>query len=82
MTVTTKGRQAKKSEGLEFWSLFKFHKISEVTGIQRDKLYNNLKGYYDSLNSTDKKTIFDLLAPHVKKLFEYLGYSVEFTKMK
>jgi hypothetical protein len=58
---------------------FNMKLVSTITGINQDKIYNNLKGEYDSFTDQDKKQIAAALIPAVKSFFKLLGYAVEFT---
>jgi hypothetical protein len=74
-----------QSDGLneeKFYRFFNIKRISDRTGINLDKLYNNLKDFYRSIQNSevDKKKIADVLKPQVKQMFAWLGYDVEFTK--
>lgn len=64
----------------DFQKYFNINLLSRETGIQSDKIYNNLKGHYNSFNETDRKEIVNELSPRVKKLFERLGYKVVISK--
>lgn len=61
-----------------WWKFFQFNKISDGTGINRHKLYNNIKGSYSSLTPEDKGAIANLMIPKVQQFFERLGYQVTF----
>lgn len=78
--MKNKKAPAPTMEALPWWKFFQFNKISEGTGINRFKLYNNIKGTYSSLTPDDKKAIADLMAPHVISFFERLGYIVRINK--
>lgn len=66
----------------KFYKFFNFKRVIDRTGIQQDKLYNNLKNEYHSLTDEDKKNIASVLMPPIKQLFKMLGYAVEFTRKK
>lgn len=61
---------------------FNLKKVIDLTKIQPDKIYNNMRGDYDSLTLQDRKNIAAVLIPNVKKFFEKLGYLVTITPIK
>jgi hypothetical protein len=64
----------------KFFKFFNLKKVSDITGIQPDKIYNNMREDYDSLTPADCKQIAEVLKPNVVKLFQKLGYKVTFSK--
>jgi len=64
----------------KFYKFFHVYTIARALNIQSDKLYNNLKGNYDSLHK-DKDRIAKFMIPHVEQFFTYLGWSVVFKKL-
>ena len=54
-----------------------FKKVIDETGLNQDKVYNNLKDEYDSLTPADKKKIIDVLFPNLKQVFNNFGYELE-----
>jgi hypothetical protein len=71
-----------KDGGDKFYKFFNFKRVIDQTGIQQDKLYNNLKNEYHSLTDEDKKNIANVLMPPIKQLIKMLGYAVEFNRKK
>lgn len=57
---------------------FNLQKIIATTRIQQDKLYNNMKGSYDSLTTEEKKRVATCLMIPVRDMFARLGMSVSF----
>lgn len=55
--------------------IFSLNRISLVTGINKDKLYNNAKGSSKSMNLTDKEKqqIKDVINEAKKDFFDLLG---------
>jgi hypothetical protein len=90
MATTTTKKAAPKKTGLaalldrktdagdQFYKFFNLKKVSDLTRIQPDKIYNNMRGDYNSLSSSDTSSIAKILIPNVKKFFERLGYEVTF----
>lgn len=71
-----------KPQALKHHKVFNFNRISEQTGIQRDKIYNKVNGLYDSWDQDDaKKKISGVLRPAVVELFRELGFNVTFEKI-
>lgn len=64
----------------QFFRYFNIKKISDQTGIQPDKIYNNLKQFYDSLTPEDKRVIVKLMSPKVIEFFSVMGYEVDIKK--
>jgi hypothetical protein len=64
--------------GDPFYKFFNLKKVSDLTQIQPDKIYNNMRGDYNSLSAADTSSIAKILIPNVKKFFERLGYEVTF----
>lgn len=62
------------------YKFFALHKISMELEIKKDKLYNNFKGRYDSLDG-DAKRVAEFMMPKVKEFFERLGYAASFKKL-
>lgn len=54
-----------------------FKKVIDETGLNQDKVYNNLKGEYSSLTPADIKKIIDVLVPNLKQVFNNFGYELE-----
>jgi hypothetical protein len=84
-TKTIKGQKItleKPEEQTEskFYKFFNFKKVADAAGIQPDKLYNNFKGFYASMQTDDKDSVAKVLIPQVKALFKYLGYNVAIQK--
>lgn len=65
-----------------FHKFFNLKRIADTTGINLDKIYNNMNELYNSLSKEDRKRIADALAPNVVKLFSKLGYDVVIKKAK
>ncbi len=81
MTATkTKIKTVEEPNGNLFYKFFNFKKIADEAKIQPDKLYNNFKGFYNSMQDGDKERVAGVLIPRVKELFKYLGYSITITK--
>jgi hypothetical protein len=59
-----------------------FKRVIDDTGIQQDKVYNNLKGEYHSFTPEENKKIFEALSTSVKEVFKNLGYAVNFSRIK
>lgn len=64
------------------YKFINFKRVIDATGLNQDKVYNNLKGEYHSLTSEERDKIADVLIPNLKKVFETLGYVVRFEKLK
>lgn len=64
----------------DFFKFFNFKKISDVTGIQPDKLYNVINQKYDSWRPQDKNKIAKALTPAVTEVFSDLGFDVTITR--
>lgn len=64
-----------------YYKYFGLHKISMDLEIKKDKLYNNFKGRYNSLDG-DARRVAEFMMPKVKQLFERLGYAVSFKRLK
>jgi hypothetical protein len=74
-----------ESDGLDeqkFNRFFNIKKLSDVTGINRDKIYNNLRGDYHSIKEEDRRKMVEVLKPNVVTMFEWLGYEVIFKKLE
>lgn len=84
MTATTKSKMIKGSAPVkgenEDRKYFNLQKLSLDTGISQDKLYNNMKGIYDSLTDAEKKAIAVCLMGPVKNFYGRLGMIVTFNK--
>lgn len=55
-------------------------KVSDETGINQDKLYNNVKGQYHSLSAADCDKIADVLGTNLREVFKYLGHELKVTR--
>lgn len=77
--IDTPGKDNQPRE-LTYFKYFNVNQICLATGIRREKLYNNFKGRYDSLDQSDYDKIFKFLKPIVTLFFDRLGYTVGFTK--
>lgn len=66
---------------IPYFKFFNLKKISDELGIQPDKLYNNFRDTYNSLNE-DKERIATLMIPQVTQFFDKLGFNVRFTKKR
>jgi hypothetical protein len=75
-------KSADNKKAPEFAKFFNFKKLADVTKIHPDKIYNNFKGFYHSLDETDKTSIAKALKPRVEELFKFLGYSIKIEKEK
>lgn len=55
--------------------IFSLNRISIITGINKDKLYNNAKGSSKNMNLTDKEIqqIKDVIVEAQKDFFDLLG---------
>ena len=55
--------------------IFSLNRVSTVTGINKDKLYNNANGNAKSMNLTkdEKKKIKDVINEAQKDFFDILG---------
>lgn len=60
---------------------FNLQRIVSSTGIQQDKIYNNMKGHYDSLSAEEKKRIATVLMIPIRDMFKRLGMGVKFHKL-
>lgn len=60
---------------------FNLQKVIEQTRLNSDKVYNNFKGLYSSLNDEERKQIATCLMGPTKAMFERLGMSVSFSKL-
>lgn len=58
-----------------------FKKIIDLTGINQDKLYNNLKGEYSSLTDEEIKKIVDVLFPKLVRVFKRFGYILDLKRL-
>jgi hypothetical protein len=73
-----------KPDGLQSDQAHKYFNLQRIisdTGIQNDKLYNNMKGAYNSLTKDERKQIATCLMGPVKNIFERLGMVVSFSKL-
>lgn len=61
---------------------FNMKKVIDLSGINQDKVYNNLKGEYNSLSPEEKNKMASILTAPVKSFFKNLGYACEITKQK
>jgi hypothetical protein len=65
----------------EYWKIINLKRVSDTTGINRDKLYNNFRGLYSSLTPDDNKKVVDTITPGFKKILKRLGYAVKIEKL-
>lgn len=65
---------------MEYYKFFNLKKICEEIGFQTDKMYNNLRGKYNSFKQADKNRIANVLKPNVIEMFSVLGYDVVITR--
>jgi hypothetical protein len=63
-----------------FYKFLNVNRISDATGINSDKIYNNMKGFYDSLGPKEKKVIATTLFGHVQTFFKKLGYTISIAR--
>jgi hypothetical protein len=61
---------------------FNLQKVIEQTCIQPDKIYNNMKGLYNSLTLEERKQIATCLMIPVANIFERLGMKVTFSPLE
>lgn len=64
------------------YKIINFKKVIDETGLNQDKVYNNLKGEYHSFTDEDIKKIVSVLVPNITEVFKTLGYAVRFEKHK
>jgi len=64
------------------YKFINFKKVIDQTGLNQDKVYNNLKGEYNSFTDEDVKKIVSVLVPNITEVFKTLGYAVRFEKSK
>ncbi len=75
-------KAAKPTDETPFQKFFNMKRVADVTGIHPDKIYNNFKGSYASIDDDNRAQIAKVMIPQVKQLFEFLGYKVDFKKEK
>lgn len=65
---------------LIFAKYFNLKLISDKTGINKDKLYNNFKDQYNqgTLSDEDKRKIIAVLKPASEEMFKKLGENITF----
>ena len=63
------------------YKYFNLKAVIDDVGIQADKVYNNFKGLYNSLNDSDRKRIATVLMGPTSEVFARLGIEVKFSKM-
>lgn len=73
-------REAAKKVVNPFYKFINVSRVAEVTNINSDKIYNNMKGFYDSMEPGEKQAIVETLVPNISKFFEKLGYTVSFKR--
>jgi len=56
----------------KYYKIVNIALITRLCGIQKDKVFNNFKGQYITLSKADKKNIFSILYPAVKKVFLFI----------
>lgn len=71
-----------QKQGETYYKFINLKRISDKLKIHPDKLYNNFKSLYNSLDDKDCANIARLMIPQVTKFFDRLGYSVTFSKKK
>jgi len=76
-----KGTEPKIDDPTEIRKYFNLQKVIAVTGVQGDKIYNNMKGAYNSLTQDEKKRIATCMMVPVKVFFEKLGMAVSFSRL-
>jgi len=64
------------------YKIINFKKVIDETGLNQDKVYNNLKGEYNSFTEEDIKKIVGALVPRITEVFKSLGYVIRFEKAK
>lgn len=64
------------------YKIINFKKVIDETGLNQDKVYNNLKGEYSSFTDEDIKKIVNVLVPKLTDVFKTLGYDLRFEKHK
>ena len=69
-------------KGDKAYKIINFKKVIDETGLNQDKVYNNLKGEYNSFNEDDIKKIVNALVPKLTDVFKTLGYAIRFEKLK
>ena len=52
----------------EYYQLLNINKISQLTNINKDKLYNNMKGKQDTLTDDQKLSITKLITQAVENV--------------
>jgi hypothetical protein len=73
MSTTTK-------TGDTYYKFINLKRISDKLKIHPDKLYNNFKSLYNSLDAKDCVNIARLMIPQVTRFFDRIGYDVTFKK--
>lgn len=63
------------------YKFINWKKVSDETGINQDKLYNNVKGEYHSLSPADCEKISGTVTANLSEVFRYLGYEISVKKM-
>jgi hypothetical protein len=78
-----KGTTIVKPEDIdEAHKYFNLQRVISDTRIQSDKVYNNMKGAYNSLSGDERKQIATCLMGPVVNLFKRLGMQVSFSKLQ
>ena len=75
-------REAARRTVNPFYKFFNVNKIGAVTNINSDKIYNNVKGFYDSLTHEEKESIANTLAGKAVEFFKSLGYTANISLKK
>lgn len=83
MTIANKKKMIKGTQPIGPENPTRFLNIMKVAGltkIDKDKIYNNLKGRYNTLTPAEKKQIATLLMMPLDSMFKRLGMQISFTK--
>lgn len=81
MTATPDNEMIKGSDTRvrDCHKFFNIKRVSTVTKIDDDKLYNNLNGKYNSLTSEEIQLIKDALKGPVTEFYRILGIQISFS---
>lgn len=70
----------KRNKRTEKYKIISLRKLSTESGIDYEKLYNNLSGRYKGMNANEKTRLCNTLYEELIDLFKFLGFDIIITR--